>query len=266
MAKRADERERALSDLGRIFSDARIWSTLGWVDIRSKYRLSSLGTFWITAAMGVLAVSIGLLYGQFFNKDVSSYLPYFASGFIIWTFVSATVTEASTSLIAYGNFIKGSQLPIVFHVLRVAHKQFIVFGHNILVIVCVWLYYQWELEVSSLLSLVGMLLTYISVFAASLIVAIVCVRFRDIPPLIQAVTQFLFFATPIIWDPASMRFGAFLLWANPVTSLLIVTRDPFLGRPVAPEIWVSAIAITVISSGLAASLYIRYRSRISYWV
>ena len=101
MAKRADERERALSDLGRIFSDARIWSTLGWVDIRSKYRLSSLGTFWITAAMGVLAVSIGLLYGQFFNKDVSSYLPYFASGFIIWTFVSATVTEASTSLIAY---------------------------------------------------------------------------------------------------------------------------------------------------------------------
>jgi homopolymeric O-antigen transport system permease protein len=260
------EKDRARSDLARIFTEARIWSTLGWVDIRSKYRLSSLGSLWITAAMAVLAISIGLLYGQFFNQDVSKYLPYFATGFIIWTFISATVTEASTSLIAYGNFIKGSQLPIVFHVLRVTHKQFIVFGHNILVLVGIWLFYRWGLGFYSLLSLVGLALMYVSVFATSLIVAMICTRFRDIPPLIQAVTQFLFFATPIIWDPASMRFGAFLLWANPVTSLLIVARDPFLGREVAPEIWISAFAITVVSSAAAALIYTRYRSRIAYWV
>jgi ABC-type polysaccharide/polyol phosphate export permease len=260
------ERRRAISDLIRVYTQRRIWHQLAWVDIRSKYRLSTLGTFWITAAMAVLAVSIGVLYGQFFGQDMHSYLPYFATGYIIWGFISGTFNEASTSLVSYSNLIKGSQLPIVFHVLRVTQKQLIILAHNAIVILGIWLFFRWPLKFSMLLSFAGMALTFVFVAAISIVIAMMCVRFRDIPPLVQSAIQFLFFATPIMWYPESMRFGEFVLWANPLTVFLTISRDPFLDRPVEWHIWAVAVAMTAFVVAAAAAVYVRYRSRIAYWV
>lgn len=261
-----NQRDRAVDDLRRIFADARIWQGLAWIDIRSKYRYSTLGTFWITAATGVLAVTIGILYGQFFHQDMTVYLPYFATGFILWQFIVGAVTEASYSLIASGNFIKGSSLPIVFHVLRVTQKQLIVLAHNVVVLIAVWLFFRWPLTPTSLLSVLGLVLTFIFISATSLVTAMICVRFRDIPPLINATTQFLFFATPIMWDPAQLRFGKLVLELNPVAYFLIATRDPFLGRPVDATTWGVAVLLTLLSLVLAAFFYVRFRRRVAYWV
>ena len=56
-----------LSDPLRDFSSAlerwRLWSLLGWLDIRQRYARSALGPFWITLSMGVMVGSLGLVYG-----------------------------------------------------------------------------------------------------------------------------------------------------------------------------------------------------------
>lgn len=259
-------RQRALSDLRRIFTDARIWSLLAWVDIRSKYRLSTLGTFWITGATAVLAVTIGLFYGELFGQDMTTYLPYFATGFVLWQFISATLLEASHSLVSYGNFIKGSELPIAFHVMRVVQKQLLVLAHNLIVIVGIWLFFRWQLTPYSLLTIFGLTLTFAFMASISLILGIFCVRFRDIPPLVQAVTQFLFFATPVMWDPSTVSFGRAVIWLNPIATFIVVSRDPFLGRSVPVELFASATAMTAVAATAAAAIYIRYRGRIAYWV
>lgn len=260
------QRARAIDDLRRVLTDSYVWRALAWANIRSSYRLSSLGTLWITTTTAIFAVSIGLIYGQFFGQDMSQYMPYFVTGFITWGFISTSLTSGSNALIAYHNFIKGSQMPIVFHVLRVVQTQLIVFGHNLIVLVGIWLFFRWPLTAYSLLSLVGLALTFVFVASTTLFLAVACVRFRDIPPLIQAVVQFVFFATPIIWYPEQLRFGSVVLWGNPVAYFLMVTRDPFLGRPTDPLVWAAALVMALLALTLACAMYVRYRGRIAYWV
>ena len=72
--------------------------------------------------------------------------------------------------------------------------------------------------------------------------------------------------TPVIWIPEQLQFGQLLLALNPISYLLVLVRDPILGRAVAPATWAVAVALTATSLAAAALIYARYRNRIAYWV
>ena len=257
---------RAWADLVATAADNHVWRALAFADIRSKYRFSKLGTLWITLSMGVMAVSIGLIYGQFFSQDVSIYLPYFTAGMVAWTFMSSVINEATQTLSSSGTWIKGSNLPISFYVMRMLQRNFIILLHNLVIVVLVWLYFRWGMTFSSLLSLLGLGIVYAFLAGCSIIVAFACVRYRDIPPMVSALTQFVFFASPIIWLPDQLKVGQFLLTLNPVAYMIAVVRDPVLGRPVPLTTWMVAIALAAAALAAAALVYSRYRDRIAYWV
>ena len=258
--------DRAWADLRATAADNRVWRALAFADIRAKYRLSTFGTLWITLSMGVLSISIGLIYGQFFGQDISSYLPYFTVGMVAWTFMASAFNEATTALISAGTWIKGSSLPISFYVMRMVQRNFIIFLHNLLIVLLVWAYYRWDLHLSALLSLAGLAIVYAFLVGTSLMIAFACVRYRDIPPMVGALMQFVFFATPIIWLPDQLKVGQLLLTLNPIAYMIAVVRDPILGRPVPIETWAMAILLAIVALAGAVLVYRRYRNRIAYWV
>ncbi|MBW4048622.1 MAG: ABC transporter permease, partial [Proteobacteria bacterium] len=47
----------------------RLWSLLGWLEIRQRYARSKLGPFWLTISMGVLVASLGVVYGTLFGQN-----------------------------------------------------------------------------------------------------------------------------------------------------------------------------------------------------
>ena len=261
-----DDRKRAKRDLINVVLQSRIWHALALSDIRSKYRLSTLGSLWITLTTGGLALAIGVMYGQFFGQDVRGYLPYFVASFITWSYIAAVIGEASHTLVSAGHLIKSASMPIVFHVMRMLQRNLVTFAHNAVILAAVWLFIRWEIGWGALLSLVGLVLLYLFLSGISLIVSIVCVRYRDVPPLIQILVQFLFFVTPVIWIPEQLQLGRMLLQLNPLTYLLLAVRDPVLGRSVSLQTWSMAVILTLMSLACAALVYVRYRSRIVYWV
>jgi lipopolysaccharide transport system permease protein len=101
--------------------------------------------------------------------------------------------EASLTLVGAGNLIKSSQMPIVFHVLRMLRRNLIVFLHNAIVLIAIWPFVRWSLYPSAVLSVAGAVLLYLLLVGASVIIAIICVRYRDVPPLIQVLIQFSVF-------------------------------------------------------------------------
>jgi ABC-type polysaccharide/polyol phosphate export permease len=137
--------DRAIRDLRDIFTRSTIWSSLAYADIRSRYRLSTFGSLWITLTTGALALAIGLFYGQFFGQDMQNYLPYFTTSYITWTFIASVMGEASLSLVGAGNLIKSSQMPIVFHILRMLQRNLIVLLHNGIVLIAIWPFVRWSL-------------------------------------------------------------------------------------------------------------------------
>jgi ABC-type polysaccharide/polyol phosphate export permease len=48
--------------------------------------------------------------------------------------------------------------------------------------------------------------------------------------------------------------------------MLMIVRDPILGRPVEIQTWIVAVALAASSLLAGALMYVRFRRRIAYWV
>jgi ABC-type polysaccharide/polyol phosphate export permease len=245
----------------------RLWTMLGWLDIRQRYRRSILGAFWLTISMGVMVVALGTLYSSLFGMETAEFLPFLAAGLTIWGFLSAAISDGTSVFIAADGIIKGGGIPLTVHVLRVIWRNIIVLAHNLTVIPLVYLWYGhvpgWEI----LLFIPGMLLVTANLFWIILIVGPLCTRFRDLPPVVINALQIFFFMSPIIFKPELLaeRFGFFLDW-NPFNHLLEVVRAPLLGQVPSTLSYQVLIGMAVVGGAVAWAFFRRFRGRISYWL
>ena len=65
-----------------------------------------LGPLWISISMGVIATAMGILYGALFHEPIPTFLPYVATGLLIWNFVSGCILEGSEVFIANEGLIR----------------------------------------------------------------------------------------------------------------------------------------------------------------
>lgn len=257
---------RALNDLTPVFSRFHTWRSLAAVDIRSKYRRTFLGPWWITASNGIFAFIIGTVSGRFLGSNMEVYLPFFITGMTIWGFVSSAISEACTTLIQSGGLIRATNMPLVIYIMRMVQRNFIIFLHNSAVIPMVWLIYPWHVGFYALTAIIGFFFLYVCVSSVSLVISIICVRYRDVPPIVTALVQVLFFTSPIIWQPSQLRGGHEVLLLNPIAHLLAVTRDPILGQPVPMVSFFVSAATALACTLVAVAVYTRYRKRVVFWV
>jgi lipopolysaccharide transport system permease protein len=234
-------------------------------DIRSKYRRTFLGPWWITATNGFTALIMGLVAGRFLGADMKTYLPHFMVSMTIWNFISSCLGESCYTMITAGGMIKAVDMPLLIHIMRMVHRNLIIFLHNVAIIPIIWLFNPWPVGIESLLSIFGMMIIYVFVVSASLIVSMICVRYRDVPPVMSSLLQLLFFVSPIIWVPSQIKGGGLAVALNPIAYLLAVTRDPIMSVPLHPASWIGATLIAAALTAAMAYIYTRYRTRVVYW-
>jgi lipopolysaccharide transport system permease protein len=257
--------ERCRADLAPFVTRHITWRALAVGDIRSKYRRTLLGPWWITATNAITALIMGLVAGRFIGANMSTYLPHFMVSMTIWNFISSSLSESSFTMINAGGMIKAMDMPILIHVMRMVQRNLIIFLHNIAVIPFIWLVFPWSIGFSVVLSVLGLALVYVFVVSASIINSMICVRYRDVPPVVASVLQLLFFVSPIIWEPSQIKGGDIVLALNPVAYLLAITRDPLMGHASGLTTWAGAIVVCALVTLAMAYVYTRYRSRIVYW-
>src|SRR4051812_43423381 len=90
----------AFRDVTDAVRQPQLWLLLGWQDIKQRYRRSILGPFWLTISTAIMVVALGLLYAAIFQSPLDKYLPYLATGLVIWMFLSGTVSEGCQTFIA----------------------------------------------------------------------------------------------------------------------------------------------------------------------
>lgn len=248
--------------------DFKRWATLGWMDVRLRYRRTVLGPWWATISIGAMIGSVGLVFGSIFGDEMSSYLPFFAVGMIIWNLISNSLTEGGNVFLQAGGLIKSIPAPLALHVFRMQWRLLIAFAHNAVLVAVLWAIFRWPIDWSVLLVVPGLVVLNVALFGIALTLGIVCTRFRDIPPIIQAVTQLLFLLAPIVWKPTSSRaehLGVLLYW-NPFYYLIDVVRGPLLGEPPALRLWLGAVVASGLALGAGFALYARFRHRVAYWL
>jgi ABC-type polysaccharide/polyol phosphate export permease len=244
------------------------WGVLAWADTKFRYRRTTLGPSWITLSLAATIFSVGILYGTILGGDLSQYLPYFAVGMIVWNYLSSSITEGCLVFIQASSLITSIPVPLVLNVYRMLAGALIVLAHNAVLIVFLWLIFRWPIGWVTLLAIPGLVLASLALLGIILTCAIVCTRFRDLHQIVSNVLQLLFFLTPIIWLPSSLRGDQlrFFIHLNPFYYLIEVVRGPLLG--VAPDIiiWVVVGSIALAMLAMGTVFYMRFRHRVAFWL
>lgn len=264
---RSERYRLAALDIAEACKLWRLAVTLGWFDIRLRYRGSMLGPFWLTLSTAVMVGALGLLYSKLFNMELRDYLPYLALSLVLWGVLSTVIGEACTCFTSAEGMIRSVRMPYTLHPMRIVIRNLLVLGHNVAVILLVYLWFGDWPGWRAAMALPGLLLWMVDGLAMCLLLGPVGARFRDIPPIIASVIQIAFFVSPILWKPELLHGWALdYLWLNPFYTLVEVVRGPMLGEAVAPLVWASALGYSAALLVLAWLMFARARGRLAFWV
>jgi ABC-2 type transport system permease protein/lipopolysaccharide transport system permease protein len=256
----------AVTDIVEGIARWPLWVTLGWNDILKRYRRSVLGPFWLTASMGMMITVLGILYANLFNTPVHDFLPYLCVGILVWNLISSFLVESGTLFAGVESFIKQVRLPFSVYVYQSTWSKLIIFAHNLIIYGAVLVYFRIWPGTAALLAIPGLLFVIFNGAVASLSIGVMSARFRDIPQFINSIVQILFFVTPVMWHPDLLREHRILLDLNPFYHVLELVRQPLLGGVPTVENYLAASLLSVVNLALGGAIFVRFRSRIAYWV
>jgi lipopolysaccharide transport system permease protein len=244
----------------------RLGLTLGWLDIKLRYRGSILGPFWLTISTAVWIGAMGVLYSVLFHMDLHGYLPFLALSLVLWTSLSGLITDACNTFLQSEAMIRSMRMPYFVHAVRVVVRTVISLAHNVPVVVAVFALFGIWPGAMALWSLPGLALWLVNGFAACLALGTLCARFRDIPPIVASVMQIGFFITPIMWQPQQLGQHGWWLKFNPFNDLLEIVRQPLLGAAPGGMIWAASFAYTLAFCAVTWLLFVRVRGRLAFWM
>ncbi|MBN3763250.1 ABC transporter permease [Burkholderia sp. Ac-20365] len=256
----------ALNDLKQSIASWRLWTLLGWLEVRQRYARSRVGPFWLTISTGVMIGSIGVVYGTLFGMKMSDYLPYLAVSLVLWTTFSATVLEGSTAYISSGPYIRQAATPKLIFMLQVVWRNLVILAHNFLIVLVLLVFFgvkNWE----TLPVFVPALLLYMAnALWIAMVAGLLSARFRDLPQIVAALLQVAFYITPIIYRPSALTRYSFIVELNPLAHLIELVRAPLIGELPSATTWGVTVGLAVVGWGFALALTGRYLKRIPYWV
>jgi ABC-type polysaccharide/polyol phosphate export permease len=221
-------------------------------DILTRYRGSIIGPWWITITMGALVLGIGINYAALFHMSVKELLPYVAFGLVAWSFVSACISEGGESFVTSGSIIRQSSLPLPLFVVRCVIRNYVNLLHHLVIVIGVIIWFQIFPGVGLLWLPVGLVLVTINLSWLALALATISARFRDVPQIITALLQFVFFLSPIFWKPTPEMAASWFVRANPFYLMVEALREPLLTGRIPTFCLVSLIVLAVV--GWIASL------------
>ncbi len=260
-------RRVAWQDLREGIAMNRLAMTLGWLDIKLRYRGSVLGPFWLTLSTGVMVLAMSVLYSQLFRMNLHDYMPFLALSLVLWNAISGIISDACVCFTAAEGTIRAMRMPFTVYAERVLVSNALVLAHNVVVIICVMAYFDVWPGVAGLACLPGIALWVVDGMAACFLLGAICARFRDIPPIVGSIMQIAFFLTPIIWrEDLIGPLARHLLVLNPFYMLLAVVREPLLNHVPAWPIWVAAVGWSAVLCGASWLLFARARGRLAFWV
>ena len=166
----------ALRDVWDGLAQWRLAVTLGWLDIKLRYRGSILGPFWLTLSTAVMVMAMGVLYAELFKMELQGYMPFLALSLVLWNTLSAIVTDACVCFTSAEGTIRSIRMPFLIYAGRAVVRNALTLGHNVVVIIGVFAYFNvWPGAIAAQ-SLLGLCFWFVDAMAACLLLGTFCAR------------------------------------------------------------------------------------------
>jgi ABC-type polysaccharide/polyol phosphate export permease len=215
-------------------------------NLKAQHRNSALGYLWWMLDPLLSVFVYYFLVVIVMDRGGKGYGPFLVVGLVVFKSFSATITNASKSIIRQAGIITQVYLPKVVFPIASSISQLINFLFGVLVIILFLLVNKIQLG-QALLWFPYILLIHLStLIAISLFVAYICVFLRDIENFLTYINMLLRYGSPVIWEitslPEKFRIIARI---NPLSAFLNSYRNIFLYN-IAPEV-MNLLIIGIVS-------------------
>ena len=245
-----------------------LWSRLSWLEIKRRYRRTVIGPFWSVINLTVMIGMLGGLAIALMHQPANEYLPYLASGMVVWLLLTNIINESCLLFVNAVNLFRQTRLNYSILVYSLVYRNLIVFCHHLVVYLAIMIVLApGKFSFATLLALPGLALVLINGVWISLLLGMVCLRFRDLQQLVGALLQIGLFVTPIFWSPNNLEGMSYLFYVtlNPIYQLISIVRAPMLGELPTLENVVAVLLIAVVGYVVTYAFFSRFRRRIAYW-
>jgi ABC-type polysaccharide/polyol phosphate export permease len=245
---------------------APLWSNLAMEDLRDRYRRTALGLAWIVTSFALFVAVKVFVFGQLTKVSAAEFGIYVTIGFGLWTYINAMVVDACTAFIHSRPWILGTPTPYPVFLLQTVFRNWVVFM-MILLVMAVSLLWKTTPWTWNALTVLPALLVYVltSLWLAA-ILAPLCSRYRDLYHTVQTSMRLIFFATPILWMPATSGRLATLARLNPIAHFVDIVRQPLMYDQVPHASWAIVLCINAVGLVAGAVVYVATRKRVAHWV
>jgi ABC-type polysaccharide/polyol phosphate export permease len=244
----------------------RVWHLLGARDLQHRYARSRLGQFWLVLSSAMMIGGLATVWSILSNQPMGELVPFIGTGIIIWSYFSQVLSDCTMVFAFHGHFYRNQRMNFSVSIYSIIYKNTIVFAHSLIIVVGLILLFQVPVNWHDLQLVPALLLTWITMLWMGYVLAMVCVRYRDIVQLINSWLLVLFFVTPVLWKPDSLPPQyRFLADYNPVAQFMELLRNPLLGEPVGTSAWLSTVAMAFGGMLLATPIIGRCRHRVIFW-
>lgn len=247
----------------------RIWLYIAFSEIRRRYRRTIIGPFWVTLSVAIFIASIGVIFPILWHAELKTYLPFFSSGYIIWTFVSCMVSDACGTFVDAGELIKQTSLPYAVYSNSVVARNVLVVLHHLIVYLIVMILFAVPIGLNTLFFIPGMFLLCFTSSWMCILFGIFASRYRDIRQVVMSLIQVSMFITPIFWEPAQLGTGRrahLFIECNPLHHFIQIARAPMLNQPPTMSDWLVTGGICLLGWLLTLRLLGKYKKHIVFWL
>lgn len=246
-----------------IWKNRYILGSLVQRDLQMKYRRSKLGVAWTVLTPVGLAVIVGAVYSVLFGTSPKELIPLIFCSINPWIFMSGTADGATMAFPAAEGYIKQSTVAAQIFPLRVTLTNFVTLLYSILTFFALYLFIAPErFGPQMLLCIPGLAIMFLFTLGLANLTSIANIHVRDFAPFQSLIFQGLFYATPIIYDAATLaqKGYAIVYEVNPFYYMLEIVRRPMLGQAL-PDIKCYGIALIVTVGVLVAGMAVQMRAQ-----
>ena len=237
---------------------------LVWRDFKILYAQTILGFSWALIHPVIQIVIFTVIFGKVANvsTDGIPYILFSSVAIIPWTYMSASMTQSSQSLIQGQQMLGKVYFPRILFPLTPILSRAVDFVISIFLILCVMIYFRvtptWNLALFPIFFIFMMAIPGgIGLWLSSL-----AIRFRDVKQVMPFLIQMLLYTAPIVYSASSIPENFRVLYSlNPIVGVIEGYRACLLGTPMPwLYIWPGMVTATVLF--ISGVLYFKRMERI----
>lgn len=237
-------------------------------EIRSKYKFTKLGFYWMLLSPVFQMLIIGFVFQFFMPLKIDDYFIYLYIGLVVWNYFSSTISRNTRVIIDEKPLIQKSNFPREVLVISNTLTNSVGLIISLVILMLMMLFLNTghcEMWVGLPLAL---LVLIIVTLGFSFLLSTINVRHRDIEFAVSAILPLWFYGTPILYNLEMLpKEISWLFYLNPITFIMDIFRYFILGIPIySLSGCVSGLVFVLVMALFGYWLFMRRQLDFNDWI